>query len=72
MAEQRESEKRWARVEDEIDRDTETVALNVEIPKSLKREIAIEKARTGEKYKDLTVRVWREYLRRQYTSAEKE
>lgn len=72
MAEQRESQKRWQRVEQEIERDTEMVPLNVEIPKSLKREIAIEKARTGEKYKELTVRVWRDYLRRQYTSEEKE
>lgn len=70
MTGKREAEKRWERVDLEIDRDTEIVPLNVDIPKSLKREIAIEKARTGEKFKELTVRVWKEYLRRQYVGEE--
>lgn len=70
MSDKSESAKRWERVESEIQRDDDTVPLNVEIPRSLKREITIEKARTGEKYKELTVRVWTDYLKRQYTREE--
>lgn len=46
--------------------DADTTSFNVSIPKSLKREITIEKARTGESFKTLMVHVWVEHLRRQY------
>ena len=70
MVKKSEGEKRWERISAEIDRDTETVSFNVGVPKSLKREITFEKARSGKKYKDLAVQAWSEYLKRQYTGKE--
>lgn len=66
MAGGEEARKRWSAVEREIMNDADTTSFNVSIPKSLKREITIEKARTGESFKTLMVRVWVEHLRRQY------
>lgn len=53
----------WSEIEQEIAEDTETTPFNTDIPKSLKRQIAVEKAISGASYKQIATGALVAYLR---------
>lgn len=56
----------WSEIEHEIADDSETKPFNVEIPKSLKLQIAVEKEVSGDSYKTIVTRALVAYLREKH------
>lgn len=55
----------WSEIEQQIVDDTETTAFNVDIARSLKQQVAVEKAVTGRSYKEIVTAALVRYLREQ-------
>lgn len=55
----------WKDTEAEIVADESSVPFNVEIPKSLKRELALEKVNSGMTLRDIATAALTDYLRKQ-------
>lgn len=55
----------WSAKEAEIAADELNVPFNVEIPKSLKRELALEKVNSGMTLRDIATAALTDYLRKQ-------
>ncbi|WP_421084853.1 hypothetical protein [Rothia nasimurium] len=55
----------WAAKEQEIAADKSNVPFNVEIPRSLKRELALQKVISGMTLRDIATAALTDYLRKQ-------